>query len=209
MSPNEKEIIAVAEKERKPSDIIFTVPNILSFFRILLIVPFMVMFFLNKVMIAFVCIIVSGISDALDGFLARRLHQTTKLGKLLDPIADKLTLLAVMVCLGFRIPEIFPLTVVLIIKDVLMLCGGSYLVKKGITPPQAKWYGKTATIIFYIAIVSVVLYRELLGYRMEKLTVILFVLTASAMIFALLNYMWLFVLLIKGRKTTGNQIEKP
>ena len=116
---------------------IFTVPNCISFFRILLIIPFVLFFLCGKYIEAFSFILLSGISDCLDGFFARKLNQVSKLGKLLDPIADKLTLVAVVICFGILIPVIFPFLSVLIVKDVLMLTGGFYLLKKGIEPPAA------------------------------------------------------------------------
>ena len=204
MSRAENQSVVLPQENQQSSDMILTVPNMLSFLRILLILPFVLMFFLNHIIAAFICLVLSGISDMLDGFLARLLHQTSELGKLLDPIADKLTLLAVVICLGIRIPEIFPLMVILIVKDIFMIGGGVYLVRNGITPPQSRWYGKVATIMFYLCVVSVVLYRELLEYDMKKLTVILFVLTVGMMVFALLNYTRLFFRLINEKKHKGS-----
>ena len=204
MSRAENQSVVLPQENQQSSDMILTVPNMLSFLRILLILPFVLMFFLNHIIAAFICLVLSGISDMLDGFLARLLHQTSELGKLLDPIADKLTLLAVVICLGIRIPEIFPLMIILIVKDIFMIGGGVYLVRNGITPPQSRWYGKVATIMFYLCVVSVVLYRELLEYDMKKLTVILFVLTVGMMVFALLNYTRLFFRLINEKKHKGS-----
>ena len=204
MSRAENQSVVLSQENQQSSDMILTVPNMLSFLRILLILPFVLMFFLNHIIAAFICLVLSGISDMLDGFLARLLHQTSELGKLLDPIADKLTLLAVVICLGIRIPEIFPLMIILIVKDIFMIGGGVYLVRNGITPPQSRWYGKVATIMFYLCVVSVVLYRELLEYDMKKLTVILFVLTVGMMVFALLNYTRLFFRLINEKKHKGS-----
>ncbi len=184
--------------EDKDSDMIFTVPNCISFFRILLIIPFVLFFISGSYIEAFSFILLSGISDCLDGLLARKLNQVSKLGKLLDPIADKLTLVAVVICFGILIPVIFPFVSVLVIKDVLMLAGGFYLLKKGIVPPAAKWYGKAATVIFYVSVVSIVLYKSVLHYDIPYLTVFLIGLTVFAMIFALLNYARVFLLLVKN-----------
>ena len=126
-----------------------TVPNLLSVLRILLIVPF-VFFFLQKNYIASAAMLVlSGLSDMFDGMIARRFNQITALGKILDPIADKLTLVAVIICIGMIVPRIIPLVVILVLKDLLMLLGGAYLLRKHITPPAAKWYGKLATVVFF------------------------------------------------------------
>lgn len=114
-----------------------TVPNILSVLRILLIIPF-VFFFLSKNYIAAAAmVIISGLSDMFDGMIARKFNQITALGKILDPIADKLTLVAVIICIGIIVPKIIPLVVILVVKDLLMLLGGAYLIQKKITPPAA------------------------------------------------------------------------
>ena len=152
---------------------ILTIPNIISFIRILLIVPFIIFFILGEYLVAFSFIVLSGISDCLDGFLARKLNQISELGKLIDPVADKLTLVAVVICLGVLIPQIMPIVIVLVCKDVLMLIGGFYLLKKGITPPSAKWYGKVATIVFYASVVTIVFFRGFLEYEIYLLTIIL------------------------------------
>lgn len=107
-----------------------TVPNILSVLRILLIIPF-VFFFLSKNYIAAAAmVIISGLSDMFDGMIARKFNQITALGKILDPIADKLTLVAVIICIGIIVPKIIPLVVILVVKDLLMLLGGAYLIQK-------------------------------------------------------------------------------
>lgn len=179
---------------------IFTVPNIISFIRIILIVPF-VLFFLNEEYIhAFSCVLFSGASDCLDGFLARKLNQVTVLGKILDPIADKLTLVAVIICLGILIPTIFPLVVALVAKDVLMLTGGYYLLRRGITPPQAKWYGKVSTIIFYISVVTIVFYKAFLVKTLPLLTAVLLIITTVSMMFSLVMYARTFFELLKQQK---------
>ena len=87
---------------------IFTVPNILCYFRIALIAPFLCFFFKARAMdyaeeftiSATVCLVLSALSDFFDGLLARKLNQVTELGKMLDPVADKLTLFVLPICLN-------------------------------------------------------------------------------------------------------------
>ncbi len=102
-------------KNIKAKDFI-TIPNLLSFLRIILIVPF-VCFFLNEnYIMAAIILIISGLTDACDGFIARTFNQITELGKMLDPIADKLTLIAIMVCITIFSPIVLPVMLVLIIR---------------------------------------------------------------------------------------------
>lgn len=182
---------------------VFTIPNIISFTRILLIIPFVVFFLLGNYLLSFSVILLSGISDCLDGFLARKLNQISDLGKLLDPVADKLTLISVVICMGVLIPEILPIAVVLIIKDVLMLIGGFYLLKKEIIPPPAKWYGKVATIVFYVSVVTIVFFKGFLEYEVYLLTIILLSLTFIVMMFALIKYVIVFKNLLKEKRNNN------
>lgn len=181
------------------SSAIFTIPNIISFTRILLIVPFIIFFLMGEYIVAFSFIVLSGISDCLDGFLARKLNQISDLGKLLDPVADKLTLVAVVICLGILIPKMMPIVVLLVFKDVLMLIGGFYLLKKDIIPPPAKWYGKVATTVFYVSVVTIVFFRGFLEYEIYLLTIILLSLTFAVMMFALIKYAIVFKNLLKEK----------
>ncbi|MCH5202422.1 MAG: CDP-alcohol phosphatidyltransferase family protein [Oscillospiraceae bacterium] len=192
-------------EERVDTKDICTIPNVLSFMRILLIVPFMIMFLYEKYVAAAIMIGVSGLTDCFDGFLARKLHQVSEFGKLLDPIADKLTLLAVGVAMCIMSPEIITIMVILIIKDILMIIGGSTLVKNKIKPPQARWYGKLGTILFYLS-VCIIVVLKIADIQIPYLSLILLSITAVSMIFALVKYFLLFLELVKNAEE--NQVKK-
>ncbi len=169
-----------------------TVPNMLSVLRIILIVPF-VIFFLNKNYIAAAAmIILSGISDALDGFIARRFNQITEIGKMLDPLADKLTLIAIMICILILFPIVMPVVIVLILKDLVMMIGATHLLKKDIKPPAAKWYGKLSTIMFYFSVSLIVFLKAVYDYENPILSLVLLGATAAMMIFSLIKYFMIF-----------------
>lgn len=185
-------------------DKIFTIPNLLSMFRIVLIIP-MIVFFLSKNYIgAVICIVISGMSDMFDGMIARRFNQISKLGKMLDPIADKLTLVAVIICIGILIPNLRLLVIILAAKDILMLIGGAYLIHRGITPPAAKWYGKIATVVFYISVTAIVGIEVFggaqLAAQLSVLITTLLTVTSFVMIFALVMYAILFFQLLKENR---------
>lgn len=134
-------------------------PNLLTLSRIV-IVPFFVYAYLspNGQLLSSVLLVLSGISDMLDGFLARRLNLVTYLGKMLDPIADKLTQLAILCCLSLRYP-LFPLLlVVFLVKELLTLAAGVILYRKKIEICGAKWFGKLATCFFYVSSIAIVLF---------------------------------------------------
>lgn len=178
---------------------IFTFANLLSFLRIVLIVPFVIFFLQKNYVLAAAALILSGISDALDGFVARTFNQVTQLGKILDPIADKLTLFAIMVCMVILTPVVMPVMIVLIVKDVLMLIGGSQLIKRKITPPAAKWYGKAGTFMFYVSVCLIVFLKAAFNYENDILSIVLLSLTTAMMLFALVRYGMIFWQLIKNK----------
>lgn len=182
-----------------PSDFkqIITIPNILTFMRIILIIPFVIAFFNEEYITASLMLVMSGLSDCFDGLIARKLNQITALGKILDPIADKLTLLAVAICICFMTPQVIPVMVLLVVKDVAMIIGGIILIRAGKTPPAAKWYGKSGTLMFYISVCTIVFLKAVYTIENTILNIILMSLTSAMMIFALCKYYLIFRKLMK------------
>lgn len=188
-----------------------TVPNILSYVRILLI-PVFIFTFLDEYYIASAIILfISGLTDCFDGILARKLNQITPLGKLLDPLADKLTLLSVVICLGIIVNWIILFVIIFVIKDLLMLVGGSILVKKGLVPSAAKWYGKAGTFMFYVSVCLIVVLKILEYDNTDAymiVTLLLLSATAGTMIFALAKYSTIFFDILKKGKSS-KEARKP
>ena len=128
------------------------IPNALTIVRFLLI-PFIVFYILTGQYIAgFVVLTISGLTDILDGCIARKFNFITNFGKLIDPLADKSTQIAVLASLTFK--GIIPLWILLIvfIKEIAMVAGASFLYGKKLVV-SSRWYGKLATVLFYAAIV--------------------------------------------------------
>ncbi|GAB2498773.1 CDP-alcohol phosphatidyltransferase family protein [Alkalibacterium psychrotolerans] len=177
----------------------FTIPNILSYFRLGLI-PFFSYAYLSaqtqsEYTFATGLLVVSGATDALDGFIARRFNQGTKLGQLLDPIADKLTQIAVAAVLMFNWPVFSLLLALFLIKETYMFIENIRLYKKDITLDGSKWYGKIATIVFYLTMFLAVFFPGL-----NEATIIFLVVFASYFqIRALYHYSRLFQTLHKSK----------
>ena len=115
-----------------------TIPNLLSVLRILLILPFVYFFMTGNVLLAGLMLALSGLSDLFDGMIARKFNQ----GKMLDPVADKLTQGTVAICLAIWEPVLLPILAIFIVKELAMLAGGIYLVlKRKKRPSGGKWYG--------------------------------------------------------------------
>ena len=129
------------------------VPNILTIVRFLLI-PFIVCLALKEQYIATsIVLIISGITDILDGVIARKYQFITDFGKLMDPLADKATQVATLVVLVLQDIIPFWILMVVIIKEFIMVAGASFLYGKELVV-SSKWYGKLSTVLFYLAIVA-------------------------------------------------------
>ncbi len=150
---------------------IWTIPNIISFIRILLIPVFGVLFYKGELLWALLILAISGLTDFFDGKLARKLNQVSELGKMLDPIADKLTqaTIAIVYFFSFRNAEnetlqLFSWVFLLFIaKELVMLIGGAIMIAVGIRPGAAEIYGKAATLIFYVVMVLLMAFGPEVG----------------------------------------------
>lgn len=129
------------------------VPNILTMCRFVLI-PFIFGAIINKdYMAAFVFLTISGLTDVLDGFIARKFNFITNFGKLIDPLADKATQISTLIALSLANIIPYWILIVVFIKEAIMIAGASFLYGKKLVV-SSRWYGKLATIVFYIAIVT-------------------------------------------------------
>ncbi|EXJ24180.1 CDP-diacylglycerol--glycerol-3-phosphate 3-phosphatidyltransferase [Alkalibacterium sp. AK22] len=139
----------------------FTIPNILSYVRLLLIPVFVHAYLTAESGREFYqaggILFFSGLTDALDGFIARRFNQSSQLGQLIDPIADKLTQLAVVGVLMIRWPVFLFLFLLFLFKESYMFIENIRLYRQGKTLDGAEWYGKIATIVFYVSMLLAVL----------------------------------------------------
>lgn len=131
---------------------IITVPNILSAFRILLVPVFLVLVIMGYDILALAVLIFSSLTDFLDGVLARRFNQVTRLGQLLDPAADRLFIFATVIGLATR--DIVPwwLVVVIVGRDVVLLVMGIILANFGYGPLPVHHIGKIATFCLFYAL---------------------------------------------------------
>ena len=136
----------------EPSDRILTVPNLLSFLRLALVPVFLVLLVEGEDFVALAVLALSGFTDFLDGYLARRLNQVSKLGQLLDPAADRLYILAALLGLGWR--DLVPLWLVIVIiaRDVMLLVLALLLARIGHGALPVNWVGKWATACLFVGL---------------------------------------------------------
>ena len=135
------------------------VPNALTILRFLFI-PFIVLnIFMEEYILAFIFFTISGLTDIADGFIARKFNYISTFGKLMDPLADKLTQISALASLC--ITDIVPIWILVIVlfKEFFMISGASFLYGKDVVV-YSKWYGKLATVLFYLAIVASLLVKQ-------------------------------------------------
>lgn len=167
----------------------FNVPNALTVLRIFLIIPFVWFYMKDQVIQAVLVLILSGITDMLDGMIARRFNQFTELGQMLDPLSDKLTQGSVAVCLAVKQPALLPLLAVFIVKEAVMVVAGIFMIgKKKKKPGGSQWFGKTATVLFYISFGIIVALKGIWGVENLAVTVTLLSITAAFMVYAFVRY---------------------
>jgi cardiolipin synthase (CMP-forming) len=130
-----------------------TVPNLISFIRLLGVPLFLYLFLVVEHDIAaLVVLAVGGTTDWVEGWLARRLGQVSRIGELLDPIADRLYILATLLALTVREIVPWPFTVALLARELVLLAGVGVLRRHGYGPPPVHFLGKTATFVLLAAL---------------------------------------------------------
>lgn len=148
-----------------------TVPNLLSFLRIVMVPIFAVLFWQGKYGWAVLVLALSGLSDFFDGKIARRFNQISALGKILDPVADKLTqiTIAVMFYLTFSgssdatVKAFSWVFLIFLIKEAVMVIGGGAMIAMGLKPGAAEMPGKVATFVFYLVMIVIIAFGPDIG----------------------------------------------
>ncbi len=138
------------EKNIDYSKRIVTIPNLLSLFRLLLI-PVIVWTYFGRrdLLMTSLVLILSGITDLVDGWVARHFHMVSDLGKMLDPVADKLTQMAMLACLVDRYRFMLVPLVLLVIKEIFAAVTGIISIYKTKVVLGAVWHGKVTTAALY------------------------------------------------------------
>ncbi len=140
---------------------ILSLPNQLSFLRLALIPLFVWLYLgLGNHMAALITVVFSGFTDVLDGHIARRYNMVTELGKVLDPVADKLTQAALLLCLATDHRSLWAIFALLVIKELTMLVLGCLVLKRTGRVHSARWYGKLCTAVLYGAVCLLLLLPE-------------------------------------------------
>jgi cardiolipin synthase (CMP-forming) len=131
---------------------VLTVPNLLSFFRLALVPVFIALIVTGQDMLALITLVVTSFTDFLDGYLARKLNQVSRLGQLLDPAADRLYIFAALIGLAWR--DLIPwwLVIIVVARDVMLAVLGIVLANHGYGPLAVHRLGKVATFCLFFAL---------------------------------------------------------
>lgn len=143
----------------------FTIPNILSLFRLSLI-PVYAGLYLNatekyQFILAGTVLTISCLTDMIDGKIARKYDMITTLGKILDPLADKLTQFALTICLSMKYPVLYPVLSLFVIKEMFQLVLGIVFLRRGKMLPGALMAGKVCTTVLFVSLILLVLMPDM------------------------------------------------
>ena len=144
---------------------IWTIPNLLSLFRLALI-PVYIFIYLNAnsnadYYIAAGILAVSCLTDLIDGKIARHFHMISKVGKILDPLADKFTQFSLILCLAMKNPVLWYLVALFVVKESYQLIAGGINLKKGIMLKGALFSGKVCTTVLFVSLILMVMFPNL------------------------------------------------
>ena len=170
---------------------IVTLPNVLTIFRMALTPVFVSLLFYQKFVWALAAFVVAGITDGLDGLLARRFQQQSELGRILDPIADKMMLVTSFVVLSMRgvfptplpkhLPVPFWVTITVISRDIFILVGAAAInMVSGFRAFRPSFLGKISTVVQIVAVAAVILAAQTrvgTGYYLPTIYTSVFTLT--------------------------------
>lgn len=173
-----------------------SIPNIISIGRIFLVPVFALLYTQGKVMAAMGVLLLSAVSDVLDGAIARRFHMETELGRALDPVADKLIQAAMMLCALWRSPSIWLLLGLHLLRELVLGLLSLHVLHVTGHVYSARWYGKVCTASVYTVMIAALAFPQIPDRVIE-----LGVLACSGlMVFCLLGYVLHFqkILLRQG-----------
>lgn len=181
---------------------LWKLPNILCYLRILMVPLFLHIYFTAETQrdyyIATGVVMASGITDFLDGQIARRCNMITDLGRIIDPIADKLMQLAMLAALMFKIKYMYILVIYLIIKEVVMAAVGFVCMKTIHRRLNgAKWYGKVCTALLYVVMLVLVAFPQLENTYQN----ILLCVCAGGLTLSFIMYLRIYAIMIMDDKS--------
>lgn len=173
---------------KEKTNFIKYVPNILTIIRFIFIPFIVISIIFDHYITAAILFTLSSITDVVDGGIARKFNAISDFGKLMDPLADKFTQLALILTLTIKgiIPEW--IVIILIIKEVLMIWGASFLYGKKLVV-SSRWYGKLTTILIYTALISSFFIEK---FNLPRFDIYIYGLAILFAVFSFFSYIYYF-----------------
>lgn len=137
------------------------VPNILTFIRLLLVIPCGIFLYKEQYQFAAIVFFVASVTDIIDGYIARKFNLITNIGKIIDPLADKILSFTTITLLAYRGRIHLIIPILIFVKEVMIAIGGLVMYKKKQLIKGASWYGKVATVMFFVSIMLVMFNKTL------------------------------------------------
>lgn len=172
---------------------IFSIPNLLSLFRIILL-PVYISIYRNaaetyEYILSGTIVAISCLTDLIDGKIARKYNMVTNLGKLLDPLADKLTQFTLTACLSLRYPILYPVLALFLVKECFQLTATIIQFCRGKVLPGALMAGKICTAVLFVSLITLVLFPNLNEFSVKTIALI----DSSFLGFAFVSYILAFL----------------
>ncbi len=162
------------------------IPNYLTIIRLILVPIIFALILYEHYTIAIIVYIIANLTDVLDGFIARKFNLISDFGKLMDPLADKITQVGTILALILKRIIPFWILIIISLKEITMIVVASVLFKKKIVTVHSKWYGKAATVLLFIAIVFTLLSEKITV--LSNITIYLYYLSIAMTLFAGVMY---------------------
>lgn len=181
-------------------------PNMITVLRLLLVPLFVASFFgdyENKKNVYLFIFALSGLSDVIDGYLARKLQCESNFGKLVDPLADKLMQISVAVCVATEMPQLTWVPVFLAVKELFMICAAAGLLKKDNIVVKSNWAGKLATVVYFFAFLCLMIFDNSISKALAQCLCGLF---AVFSLLALVIYVCKYIRESKNAKSNRRKV---
>ncbi len=161
---------------------LLTIPNLLSLLRLLMIPVFVYLYLNGHPEATAYVLLLSGLTDVIDGWVARTFNQVSDFGKAFDPVADKLTQAAMLLCLFTRFPKMIWIFVLMAIKELFAGISGLIVIKRTGIVQSAQWHGKVTTMLLYGMMIVHLIWQEIPLWASNILTAACVAMMALSMV---------------------------
>ena len=192
---SEKEREQIQQAQHVDTDRIFTLPNVLSILRLLMIPLIVYLFETEQYWWAFGMLLLSGATDVIDGWIARTFHLVSDFGKAIDPIADKLTQLAVLFCL---MRQYWWVRAAMLLKEITIGIMGLVALRRTHSVYSAGWYGKLCTVVIYLSMFALILWQPITGSPPDPTFVLIdSIVIVAVILLAFIKYLFYFLRILR------------